>query len=133
MWKYYQPNPAGRNVGDCVVRALSAVAGLDWETAFAELCSDAYYMADMPSSNGVLGAALRKRGFYKKAIPDTCPECYTIKDFCKEHPTGDYVLGTGSHVVAVLDGGNYLDSWDSGNELPIYFWYRAREALKDDF
>ncbi len=123
MWKYYQPNPAGRNVGDCIVRALSAVTGMTWEEAFCELCSDAYYMADMPSSNGVLSAALRKRGFYREAIPDKCPDCYTIENFCREHPLGIYVVGTGSHVVAVIDG-NYFDTWESGGEIPIYYWYK---------
>jgi hypothetical protein len=49
--------------------------------------------------------------------------CYTIKEFCKDHPIGDYLLGTGSHVVAVLDG-NYYDTWDSGSEVPIYYFKR---------
>ena len=132
MWKYFLNNPAGRNVGDCVVRALSVVTDMTWEESFCELCSDAYYMADMPSSNSVLAAALRKRGFNRKAVPDSCPECYTIDNFCREHPVGTFVVGTGSHVVGIIDG-NYYDSWDSGNEIPIYYWYQAREALKDDF
>ena len=32
-----------------------------------------------------------------------------------------YLIGTGSHAVAVIDG-DYYDSWDSGNEIPAYFW-----------
>lgn len=27
------------------------------------------------------------------------------------------------HVVCVQDG-YYYDSWDSGNEIPIYYWER---------
>lgn len=123
MWKHYQNNPAGRNVGDCAVRALSVALGIDWETAYCELASNAYYMADMPSSNAVIGAVLRQNGYYKSAIPDTCPDCYTIENFCREHPVGMYVLGTGSHVVAVKNG-DYYDSWDSGGEIPIWYWER---------
>ena len=41
--------------------------------------------------------------------------------FCEKYPTGVYVIGTGTHAVAVVDG-DYYDSWDSGNEVPSYFW-----------
>ena len=54
-------------------------------------------------------------------MPNMCPPCYTVKDFCKDHPVGTYILATGSHVVTVVDG-NYYDTWDSGTEVPIYYW-----------
>lgn len=131
MWKYYQPNPAGRNIGDCSVRAVSVALGVDWERAYCELCSNGYYMADLPSSNGVISGTLRQHGFYREAIPNTCPECYTIKDFCNDHPKGIFVVGTGNHVVGVIDG-EYWDSWDSGNEIPIYYWEKRKDVI-DDF
>jgi hypothetical protein len=35
MFKYYNPNPTGRvSVGDCAVRALTKVLGVDWDDAF---------------------------------------------------------------------------------------------------
>lgn len=124
MWLEYNPNPAGRNVGDCSVRAISAALGVDWETAFAMIAKAAYQMADMPSSNSVWGAVLRQRGFYRHAIPNTCPECYTAEDFCHDHPHGVYVLGFGNHVATVKDG-IILDSWDSSNEIPQYYWSKG--------
>lgn len=122
MYVYYQPNPCGRSVGDCSVRALSAALGLDWEEAFDLLSSAAKKMCDMPSSDSVWGAVLRMHGFYKKAIPNFCPDCYTVKNFCHDHPDGVYVLGFGGHVATVIDGDLY-DSWDSSNEIPTFFWY----------
>lgn len=119
-------NPAGRNVGDCSVRAISAALGVDWETAFALIAKAAYQMADMPSSNSVWGAVLRQRGFYRHAIPNTCPECYTAEDFCRDHPHGVYVLGFGNHVATVKDG-IILDSWDSSNEIPQYYWSKGED------
>lgn len=121
MWLMYNPNPAGRNVGDCAVRAIAAALDVDWETAFALITKAAYKMADMPSSNSVWGAVLRQRGFYRHAIPDSCPECYTADDFCRDHPRGVYVLGFGNHVATVRDG-IVLDSWDSSREIPQYYW-----------
>lgn len=123
MWKFYNPNPVGSKVGDCAIRAISAALGIDWETAYALVVSNGYIMGDMPSSNSVWGSVLRQNGFYRSAIPNTCPDCYTAEDFCRDHPKGVFVLGFGNHVATVIDGDIY-DSWNSSNEVPQYYWYR---------
>ena len=123
MWVEFNNNPTGRAVGDCAVRAVSVALGVDWETAYAMIAKNGFQMGDMPSSNSVWGAVLRQHGFYRKAIPDTCPDCYTAEDFCVDHPQGIFVLGFGTHVATVKDGILY-DSWNSSHELPQYFWYR---------
>lgn len=51
----------------------------------------------------------------------------TVKDFCKENPIGTYILAISGHVVAVIDG-DYFDTWDSGEEIPIYYWKKENEA-----
>lgn len=81
-------------------------------------------MLNMPNADIVWGELLRENGFIRGIIPNTCPSCYTIKDFCKEHTTGTYVLGTGSHAVAVING-DYYDTWDSGDEVPIFYWMKG--------
>lgn len=121
VYVYYNPNPAGRRVGDCSVRAVSKALKIDWETAYAMLTQAGFDMCDMPSSDSVWGAVLRKNGFYRKAVPNTCPNCYTAKDFCKDHPLGTFVLGFGGHVATVHDG-QIFDSWDSSKEIPQFFW-----------
>lgn len=126
MWIEYNPNPTGRHVGDCAVRAIAKALDVDWETAFALIASNAYAMGDMPSSDSVWGSVLRQNGFYRKAIPNRCPDCYTAKDFCRDNPDGVFVLGFGGHVATVKSG-NIFDSWNSEDEIPVYFWYR-----KDD-
>lgn len=123
MWMEYNPNPTGRRVGDCAIRAISKALNTDWETAYALVTKNGYEMGDMPSSNSVWGAVLRQNGFYRASIPNTCPDCYTAEDFCKDHPHGVYVLGFGTHVATVVDGDIY-DSWDSSQEIPQYYWYR---------
>lgn len=125
-WRYFNENPAGRNVGDCAVRAVAVALGIDWETAFLRIAKAAFQMGDMPSSNSVWGAVLRQEGFYRSAIPNTCPDCYTAEDFAVEHPRGVYVLGFGNHVATVRDGYVY-DSWDSTKEIPQYFWHRKEQ------
>lgn len=123
MWMYYQPNPCGRSVGDCSVRAISKALGISWEEAYNVICEAGFKMCDMPSSDSVWGAVLRANGFYKTSIPNSCPDCYTAEDFCRDNPVGVFVLGFGGHVATVVDGYLY-DSWDSSREIPVYMWYR---------
>lgn len=123
MYVYYNPNPAGRSVGDCAVRAITKALNIDWEEAFEKLADAAYKMADMPSSDSVWGAVLRMNGFYRESLPNVCPECYTAEDFCRDNPIGTYVLGFGGHTATVVNGRLY-DSWDSSKEIPQYFWTR---------
>ena len=78
-YKYYNPNPGGKYVGDCVLRAICKTEGLEWETAFVELMTEAFRLYDMPSSNYVWGSYLKSKGYVRYNLPDTCPECYTLK------------------------------------------------------
>lgn len=121
MWKKHNENPKSKQVGDCVVRAISTATGEDWETTFFGLALQGLLMCDMPSSNAVWAAYLKRKGFRRHAISSDCPDCYTVKDFCKDNPKGVFVLGIGTHVVTVIDG-NYYDVWDSGNECPVYYF-----------
>ena len=122
MYEYFNPNPKNKRVGDCVVRALCKALDQDWKETLLQLFTYAYYMADMPSSNAVWGSYLRNKGFVQLSIPNSCPDCYTIKDFCIDHPYGTYVVATGTHTVCI-ENGTYFDSWDSGDEV-IAFYFR---------
>lgn len=113
-------NPQKLLVGDCVIRAISTVLNQTWEQTYVDICDLGLKMADMPSANRVWGRYLRDKGFVPSVLPE-CPDCYSIKDFCEEHRNGTYVLGTGTHVIAVIDG-DYYDTWNSGDEIPIYYW-----------
>lgn len=127
MWKEYNPNPTGRRVEDCSVRAVAKALGISWEDAFALLSKNAYQMGDMAHSNSVIGSVLRMHGFYRRAIPNTCPDCYTAEDFLEDHPRGTFVLFFGNHVATGKDG-ILFDTWDSSGLSPQYVWFRPQEV-----
>ena len=118
-------NPLKKTVGDCVIRAISAAEGVDWDDTFIELMLKCFSLKDIPSSNNAWGAFLHDLGYTRNIVPDTCPDCYTVKDFTRDHPCGTYVLGTGTHAIAAING-NYIDSFDSGDETVIYYYAKER-------
>lgn len=115
-------NPENLLIGDCVIRAISIIENKDWEDIYLDLVIEGYLMHDMPSSNNVWGTYLESKGYTMDYVPRRCPNCYNVRDFSKIVP-GRYILATGTHVIAVIDG-DYYDTWDSGNEIPIYYYQR---------
>lgn len=124
MWKPYNPNPDGLKTIDCTVRAICAVTGLPWRAVHKAQCVLSGDMADMPSKNRVWWRLLRGIGYRKVELPDECPDCYTVSDFARDHPTGRYIVGPMEHAVAVING-DWLDTWDSGSCVAEYFFEEA--------
>ena len=124
MYRHFNNNPLGRNkVGDCSVRAVSKALGVSWDDAHDMLADMSKNMGTIMNDNDVISAVLRMHGFYKENLSCTSRDCYTVREFANENPRGTYVVGTGSHVVAIING-DYYDSWPSGDESVIYFWVK---------
>lgn len=118
MFIYFNANDAGRLVGDCVVRALSVVFNDTWRHIYADLTMMGYFAYDMPNANAIMAEYLLLNGFSYHDMPEYVS---SIRDFVNMHPYGTYVLATGSHVVAAVNG-NYYDTSDGGREIPIYYF-----------
>ena len=114
------PNPRGLRVGDCVIRAISKALDMPWEKTYIDLCVQGFMMGDLASSNAVWSAYLKHKGLKRRTIED-CTDYYTVEDFCREHPQGVFVIGTGSHAVCVCDGCAF-DAWNSLRETPVYYF-----------
>lgn len=121
MYKPYNPNPYLKRTEDCTIRAISKLFDLDWDSAYLDLMYKGLQLKDMPDSPYVWGAYLMTRGYERTYIPNTCPLCYTLRDFCNDNPKGKFAIATQNHVIAVVDG-DYYDTWDSGDEVPVYYW-----------
>lgn len=113
---YANPNPKKRNANDCVVRAIALALDRSWEEVYMNITYQGLMMYDMPSSNATWESYLIEHGFVKSLLPDTCPMCYTVRDFCMDYPIGKYILSTGTHVL-YSEKGDYYDTTDSGSEI----------------
>lgn len=124
---HYNNNPIAIRTGDCVIRACSIATDRSWDETYNAIANLGQSMGLMPDKGAVWGAYLRQRGFYRDVIPNRCPDCYRVKDFAKDHPRGTYVLaidGNPGHVVCVKNG-DWIDIWDSGNEIPTFYYYKV--------
>lgn len=120
----YNPNPYGRRVDDCTVRAASKALNQSWEETFVGLSMQAFADGDIMDAKANMCAYLQSKGFRRFAIPNTCPACYTVAQFAQDHPHGTFVLGGGDHVVAVV-GGDWFDTFDSRDMVPLYVWVKG--------
>lgn len=124
MFTKYNPNPYGARVGDCTVRAITKATGDKWETVYLHLCMYGFMLGDMPTANAVWGAYLKDKGWKRHFVPDSCPNCYTVGNFAEDHPQGTFIVCPSGHVVCVHQG-QVFDSWDSSQELVVYFWSKG--------
>lgn len=125
MWIYANPNPCRQEEPDCVIRAIAIATDRSWRRVHWDLCMMSHDKCTMPSVNWLWGLYLSKHGFERFLLPDSCPECISVREFARRYPEGTYVIGTGSHAVCVING-NWYDAWDSAEETPTYF-YRKKE------
>lgn len=122
MYIYYNENPRKNyDAGDCVIRAISLTTGKSWDEIYVSLCTEGFYLGDWGNNNGAWDWYVRNLGFERYICSNDCHHCYSVADFAQQHPTGSYILATGTHAIAVING-DYYDTFDSGHVIPIYYY-----------
>lgn len=126
-WKKFNPNPKGKNVEDCSIRAYCAARDMKWDDAFDLACKVAKQEKDIINSVKVcrkvvtehLGFVLNEES-KKVKIKDRM----TVNQFALTHNYGRYIVSVRGHLVAVIDGWIY-DSWDCGSKKMLHFYEEA--------
>ena len=63
MWIKCNPNPRGKEVPDCVVRAIAIATDQSWLDVYDAICAEGRMEFNMPSVNAVWGKYLYSLGF----------------------------------------------------------------------
>lgn len=121
MWIKTNPNPKRKHVPDCVVRAICIALNMSWYEAYDGICRMGRIDCSMPSDDNVWGHYLLLLGFKPFVLTKNCPSCITVGEFCQLFPKGVYIVGTGQHAIAIIDG-DYYDTFDSAQEVLSFFW-----------
>lgn len=124
-YKEFNPNPKKLHAGDCVVRALCAVTGKDWYEIFDLLVRIARENCVMPNEGDTKfdELVLTEFGFKRcKLTRQKGKKAMNVERFCKEHPTGRYVLRCAHHLMGVVDGlyWELLPGWEDST---VYTYY----------
>lgn len=123
-WKEFNPNPKGKRVDDCSIRAYCKANNLTWDDAFDIAVKVAKEEKDIINSSKVchkiitekLGWTLNEAS--KKVKPK---ERETVQEFCLKHNYGKFILHVKGHLVAV-ENGCFYDSWNSGEKKVTHFY-----------
>lgn len=124
MYRMVNPNPYGRNTGDCVIRAICIAENKTWDDVYLDLMVRGFMVKDMIETNELWATYLRDLGYTRHGIPDLCPDCYTVREFAEDNPQGTFILGTGTHAVCIKDG-TIMDAWDSSDRVPLLYWTKG--------
>jgi hypothetical protein len=117
-FRYYNENPQGERINDCVTRAITLTS------------------RDLPYS------VVRKKLFHTARLLDCtklCPTCYsflinqvlggiptncegmTVGEFSELHPYGTYLIRIEGHLTAIIDNVIY-DTWDCRDRFCTLAW-----------
>ena len=125
-YKHFNSNPKGIEGPDCVIRALSALTNKSWYEVFDIICAHARQNGVMPNDGSKANVEARMKLFglkrCKVAKPKKGSTCYSVQQFCKDHPKGRYILIAAHHEVAVIDG-YYYDLYPVWDSARVYSYY----------
>ena len=97
-FRYYNANPYGNHISDCVIRSLSVLTDRSWREVYDELSDLA----------GDVGLMFDRVEFVEDYLDDRYPrECHyskTIREFAEEYPYGRYAVTMDGHITAIING-----------------------------
>lgn len=125
MFIKFNENPCGKTTGDCVIRAISTVENKPWRKVYLALCVEGYEECTFGDDNKTWEKYLKSIGYRRFNLSST--PGYKLSTFAESHKEGKYIVGTGTHVVAVING-DIIDAWDSSDESPLYYFSKTEEG-----
>ena len=126
MYKFMNPHPEGKRVGDCVKRACCLASEINYHdiaimlNRFKKESGGAKYNSNdnwKPFVENVLCGI--KNDEDMRYINDG--RRHTVESFADTYTHGTYILRCSKHLVTVKRG-DYLDTWDSGDK-GVYIYY----------
>lgn len=118
-FRYWNENPMGKKVSDCVTRAIKLASGLPYST-------------------------IRKKLFHTKELLDCessyCPTCYsflvqevlggvpkncdemTVGEFADHYPYGTYLVRIEGHLTCIKAPATIYDIWDCRSKKCSLAW-----------
>lgn len=125
MYIKFNDNPCGKTTGDCVIRAISVVENKPWRKVYLALCVEGYEECTFGDDNKTWEKYLNGLGYRRFTLSEA--KGYKLSDFATAHKEGKFIVGTGTHAVAVVNG-DIIDAWDCSDETPLYYFTKTDDG-----
>ena len=122
MFVKFDGNPCGKSKGDCVIRAIGIAENESWRRVYLQLCVEGYADCAWGDVDRIWNGYLERIGYTRSEPGEN--DGKTVAEFASRHQTGTYIIGTGTHAVAVVTG-DIVDSWNSSNEPILYYYTKS--------
>ena len=114
-FQYYNANPYGNNISDCVIRSLSVLTNRDWRSVYDEL-------TDLAGDVGLMFDRVEfVEDYLDNRYPRECHYSKTVGEFAKEYPYGKYAVTMPNHITAVING-TIIDTFDPSERVMRCAW-----------
>ena len=128
-YKFYNAHPEGKRVNDCVKRAITLVANMDYHQVQLELNrykkvtgAKSYNSGYNPHKYCENILKMEKLSFPAEKGKDRM----NGERFTRAYPKGRYILNMAGHWTACIDGTIY-DTWDCRDKC-VYTAYKMRDS-----
>lgn len=124
-FEWYNTNPKGKLVCDCVVRAISKATNKSWYDVTDILTDLAKKEGSVLNDKRVYDKYLTQNGFIKEKQPRKSDNTkYTGDEFAQLHKKGVYLLNMANHLTVCVDGKIY-DTWNCGYKTVGNYWRKG--------
>lgn len=114
-FEYYNANPKGNSISDCVIRAISVLTGRSWYEVYDEL-------SDLARKDGLLFSnVVFVEDYLDERYPRECHYAKTVGEFATEYPVGRYAITVNGHITALVDG-TLVDTFDPSKRIMRCAW-----------
>lgn len=118
-FRYWNENPQGDKVSDCVTRALTLASGLDYSTIRRKLRNTKRLLdcetALCPTCYSFLVQEVLG------GVPKNC-DGMTVGEFADCYPNGTYLIRIEGHLTCVKSPATIYDIWDCRSKMCSLAW-----------
>ena len=117
-FRYWNENPMGAEVSDCVTRAIKLASGLPYSTIRKKLFHTKELLdCESPYCSSCYGFLVQE---VLGGVPKNC-DGMTVGEFADHYPYGTYLIRIQGHLLAIKDNCVY-DLWDNRNRFCDLAW-----------
>ena len=112
---FYNANPKGLFIDDCVLRSISVAEGISWSECQKKLS----YLSN--KEGRLLNEVVFVEKYLDERYPRKCMKNMTVGEFAKICPKGNFVVTMNGHITTVINN-VIVDTFDCSKRIMKCCW-----------